>query len=511
MLTPPSTPGTYYYGAMVDPVSGETNTSNNTSSGVSVVVNGTPDLIVSLEPEKTRVSPGERIKLTATIENIGTATAVDPRVHYYRSNDSTIDPNDNPQGDDEESDLPPGSSGTESVYVTAPSTPGTYYYGAMVDPVSGETNTSNNTSSGVSVVVNGTPDLIVSLEPEKTRVSPGERITLTATIENIGTATAVDPRVHYYRSNDSTIDPNDNPQGDDEESDLPPGSSGTESVYVTAPSTPGTYYYGAIVDPVSGETNTSNNTSSGVSVVVKGTPDLIVSLEPEKRSVSPSEVIKLTATIENIGTATAVDPRVHYYRSNDSTIDPNDNHQGDDEESDLPPGSSGTESVHVTAPSTPGTYYYGAMVDSVSGETNTSNNTSSGVSVVVSPPDNVGDTADSAKVVSGSNSEFTEYLHAGDEDWYKIYVPTHITGLWNTLLVYTTGGTDTKGELYGLNFWGNLESSPRKTNDNIDSDNKNFHITEVAQLGGWFYIKVTGTSASTSGYYNIVLRYGLFP
>ena len=84
-----------------------------------VVPQGTPDLIVSLSVDSTSVSPSERIKLTATIRNIGNATAVDPGVHYYRSNDSTIDPNDNPQGDDDVSNLSAGSSGTVYKYVDA--------------------------------------------------------------------------------------------------------------------------------------------------------------------------------------------------------------------------------------------------------------------------------------------------------------------------------------------------------------------------------------------------------
>ena len=48
-------------------------------------------------------------------------------------------------------------------------------------------------------------------------------------------------------------------------------ASGTsrESIGQRAPSTPGTYYYGACVDEVSGESDTGNNCSSGVRVTVR--------------------------------------------------------------------------------------------------------------------------------------------------------------------------------------------------------------------------------------------------
>ena len=57
--------------------------------------------------------------------------------------------------------------------------------------------------------------------------------------------------------------------------------SGTEaeSVSLTAPSSSGTYYYGACVDSVSGESDTTNNCSSGVEAIVEsiGNFDMVVS------------------------------------------------------------------------------------------------------------------------------------------------------------------------------------------------------------------------------------------
>ena len=49
---------------------------------------------------------------------------------------------------------------------------------------------------------------------------------------------------------------------------LAAGASSNVSISITVPSTAGTYYYGACVDPVAGEVQTANNCSSGVRVAV---------------------------------------------------------------------------------------------------------------------------------------------------------------------------------------------------------------------------------------------------
>ena len=74
-------------------------------------------------------------------------------------------------------------SGDESISLTAPSTPGTYYYGACVDSVSGESDTTNNCSGSVTVNVGAAPapDLVVDT-PTVSESAPfaGARFTLSA-------------------------------------------------------------------------------------------------------------------------------------------------------------------------------------------------------------------------------------------------------------------------------------------------------------------------------------------
>ena len=75
--------------------------------------------------------------------------------------------------------------------------------------------------------------------------------------------------MRYYRSTDATISASDTEVGTDEVSALVPSAQVSEGIDLYAPSTPGTYYYGACVDAVTGESDTANNCSgSSISITV---------------------------------------------------------------------------------------------------------------------------------------------------------------------------------------------------------------------------------------------------
>ena len=150
----------------------------------------------------------------------------------------------------------------------------------------------------------------------ETSRSAGARFTLSATVRNQGAARSDSTTLRYYQSADSTsrrVTITDSPAtlstyyygactdsthrttarlgyrfGAAPAPDLDPptvsesaprrSSSGDESVSLTAPDSPGTYYYGACVDEVSSELDTQNNCSAGVQVTVGAAPapDLVV-------------------------------------------------------------------------------------------------------------------------------------------------------------------------------------------------------------------------------------------
>ena len=393
-LTAPASSGKYYYGACVEPVSGESDTGNNCSAGVPLTVTSAPvpDLVVeSPEVSSSAVVPEASFTLSATVRNQGVGRSASTTLRYYRSSDSTISTGDTEVGTDSVSGLSRGGSGLESVRLTAPASSGKYYYGACVEPVSGESDTGNNCSAGVTLTVTSAPvpDLVVeSPEVSSSAVVPEGSFTLSTTVRNQGAGRSDSTTLHYYRSADSTISTSDTEVGTDFVSRLTGGASGLESIRLTASSAAGTYYYGACVEPVSGESDTGNNCSAGVPLTVESgggtTPDLVVEApEVSSGTVVPEGSFTLSATVRNQGAERSASTTLRYYRSSDPAISTGDTEVGTDFVSRLAGGASGLESVRLTAPDSPGTFYYGACVEPVSGESDTGNNCSAGVPLVV--------------------------------------------------------------------------------------------------------------------------------
>ena len=269
-----------------------TPTSSGGGSGSS-----SPDLIVeSPSVDNTTLTPGQSLTLSATVRNRGTGQSAETTLRYYQSSDATITTDDTAVGTDLVNGLSASRTASESISLTAPSTTGTYYYGACVASVSGESNTNNNCSDGVRVTVSSgdggggggssgggggssSPDLIVeSPSVDNTTLTPGQSLTLSATVRNRGTAEVAATTLRYYQSSDATITTDDTAVGTaDAISTLAASATSEQSSSVTAPLTAGTYYYGACVDVVSGESNTDNNCSTGVLVTVSsggGTPKM---------------------------------------------------------------------------------------------------------------------------------------------------------------------------------------------------------------------------------------------
>ena len=115
----------------------------------------------------------------------------------------------------------------------------------------------------------GSPDLIVeSPSVNDNTLTTGQSFTFRATVSNQGNGSSASTTLRYYRSTDATVSANDVEVGTDGVSALSAGGTSAESISLNAPSSAGTYHYGACVDPVSGESNTGNNCSSGVSITV---------------------------------------------------------------------------------------------------------------------------------------------------------------------------------------------------------------------------------------------------
>ena len=354
----------------------------------------TPDLVVD-RPTASESAPdaGERFTLNATVRNQGSGRSAFTTLRYYQSTDPTITSNDTEVGTDYVSRLDASERGDTSVSLPAPSTLGTYYYGACVDAVSDESDTTNNCSSAIAVSVGAAPapDLVVDA-PTVSESTPaaGARFTLNATVRNQGSGRAAFATLRYYQSTDSTITSGDTEVGTDSVSRLDASESGDEWISLRAPSTAGTYYFGGCVDAVSDEADTTNNCSVAIPVTIgaTGNPDLLVET-PVLSNTNPvvGASFPLSVTVRNQGNGASDSATLRYYRSTDATITGSDTEVGTSQVAVLSISEIKAVSTVLPGVADIGTYYYGACVDAVSDESDTTNNCSDAVSVIVGSDD----------------------------------------------------------------------------------------------------------------------------
>ncbi len=400
-LTAPPDPGTYYYGACVEAVTGESKTNNNCSPAVEVMVlrtarqqSGQPNLQVGT-PTVDDASPDTSapFTLSATVSNTGDGEAPATTLRYYRSTDATITTSDTAVGTDAVGGLVASGSRGLSISLVAPSSAGTYYYGACVEAVTDESDTTDNCSSAVRVTVSVRHDLTVSVSFVNEQTPDTQtRFAVFIDVYNHGSVATPATTVRLYRSLGSWSG-----RSGMQVSSHPIGSLGPDGILriptsTRTPSDPGTYYFGACVDAVPGESDTTNNCSGAIEKTVSvtsdqasGVPDLVVETPKASNTTLGTEAaFTLRVTVRNTGLGESATTTLRYYRSTDATITTSDTAVGTAPIVALPPRGGRLPAITVTAPSSVGTYYYGGCVDAVADESDTANNCSSSVQVIVS-------------------------------------------------------------------------------------------------------------------------------
>ena len=347
-----------------------------------------PDLVISsVSVSDDTPDAGDTFTLSATVLNDGDGSSNSTTLRYYRSSSAAISSSDTEVGSSSVVALSASSTSAASIALPAPTSIGTYWYGACVDPVAGESSTSNNCSEGVQVAVAGPPDLVVSsASASDDSLSPGQSFTLSAVVRNRGDRRSAWTTLRWFRSADSGIDASDTAVGTDPVRALSASRTSSESVELTAPASVGTYWYGGCVDPVAGESSTTNNCSDGVRVTVSSSgppsaPDLVVSLSVE---ISGSD-LDHRATVTNQGGAPSAATKVNIVFADDSETFPNQVIGGTAGLLDVPVlRPSGMQSFSVVsccAPRHGEAMYRAACVDPVVGESRTDNNCSSKLTI----------------------------------------------------------------------------------------------------------------------------------
>jgi Uncharacterized conserved protein len=363
----------YYIIAMADAAYGddvgnsvsESDENNNIKFSAPMIVPDV-DLTMSSISIPTAAQSGGSIIVVNTVQNNGTKNSNPFYIKFYLSNDGINPISDTPIGSRYISGgLKAGASSTAYTNLTIPSTYGSYYIIAIIDPANNtcETNKLNNIGTSLTTISITAPDLVAtSISTTSTTYQKGSQITIQDTVKNQGKATAGGFYVKYYLSKDSTITTSDTYLGSRYISSLKAGELSTVSENFTLPSNlVGSYYVGAIVDSSNNvsESDESNNIKIGSTTISIVAPDLVA------KSVSTSSIVyyrgkKITIqnTVKNQGTAAATGFYVKYYLSTSKTST-SSTYIGQRYVSSLKAGASSSASTSLTLSSTvkKGTYY----------------------------------------------------------------------------------------------------------------------------------------------------------
>ncbi len=225
----------------------------------------------------------------------------------------------------------------------------------------------------------------------KYQVTAGDTIRMELTEENNGELNTEYPNIGYYLSWNSTISTIDTLLGTNTSTYLGRGSPYETTRNVTIPSdtAAGNNFLGAIIDydNLIGEVTAGNNVAYyPVSVVV--IPDLItISPSVNDSTLTYGQSFTIYATAKNQGLSDAPSTTMRYYRSSNATISTGDVQLGTDPVTALASGATSAESLGATTTFTDGTHYVGACVDTVTGESPTSNQCSTSVQITVTSSD----------------------------------------------------------------------------------------------------------------------------
>ena len=364
--------------------------------------------VETVRVNRTTLHPGDTFRLETVIRNHGKAAATPATLSYYVSPEDTISRADT---EIKTETLPPiAASGTleRSVHLTAPDTPGTYYYGVCVNTVATEADTTHNCSSATAITVKGA-DLMIFDAPQlsKTTLKSGETLSVETRVWNRGRIPSPQTILRYYLSEDETLSLDDTEVASEP---VPPLSGRSAhpsrrradlSQTLTAPETSGTYAYIVCVDATPGDTDTVNNCSQPIPITVEAQaptlipsaakrdtpqtqgPDLVIqSARVESPTVMIGGGVRLYITLTNQGTHAAPATTIRYYRSLDATISADDTELRAVNVGQIGAGKSTTTWALLLSPTVSGVYYYGACVDAVASESDTSNNCASGIRVI---------------------------------------------------------------------------------------------------------------------------------
>jgi len=356
-----------------------------------------PDLTITsiTATSPVNLSTRNNISITDTVANIGEYQAGSFVISYYFSPSNIFNPatavligSRNVTGP-----LNAGANNTATtVFSVSPTAipAGNYYVIGYADSTQliAESNESNNmtsTSSTVQVSVADLAETAVSSPAIGTTLLPGATISVTDTVQNIGSAAAGAFSIYYFLV-PSTGTGQQNFLGSRNVTSLAPGASSTATVSLKVPTTAygGNFYIQAWANYTNTilESNLANDSYTNTSgIITVSPPDLAMTAVSETpTTVTRPGPISVTFTVVNEGLSFALPVNIGFYLSKTSTITESDQLVGNfTVPKGFAAGASYTATVSVSLSSktvAAGTYYFGAYANYNNAivETTTANN-----------------------------------------------------------------------------------------------------------------------------------------
>lgn len=289
-----------------------------------------------------------------------------------------------------------GSVTVNMVQVTIPSNtpPGSYFLGLIYDNATDGNSSNNDTDGWDAVPITVTkPDLDITAVSVPASAQPGDHVTVSNTVQNIGNANSGNFRVGLYFSNDSTCSTADTLMTTRAVGSLAPGASSAANTAVAIPAAAalGTRYVCAIADDnlQVAETSEANNTGFDSLSIVQSDLRFIVLTAPA--NASPGSSITISNTVRNDGTGSAGAFRIGLYLSTDATCTTSDTLLASRAVASLAVGASSAANTSVTIPAGTalGAYRVCGIADDllqVSESAETNNTNSSVLNVISATP-----------------------------------------------------------------------------------------------------------------------------
>ena len=276
---------TFYYRVKACNNNGCSEYSNYDSGYIGEVVSSNNSDLVSSTPIISDTNPytNQQISFSFNVRNIGEGNSDSTAVTYHLATNENINSNDLELGTENTPAITVfEGQNSHSFNFYAPGEAGQFWVGACITPVANEISTSNNCTLGIEINVQennngGTDtgeqdsDLVITNDLiDEDQVTQGQRVSVEATVKNIGEQRSEQVAIRFFLSVDKEVTVDDIEVGGHAVLGINGNNERTDTGQITIPDIEGIYWFGACVDSYQEEAKSDNNCSISTTRVEVG-------------------------------------------------------------------------------------------------------------------------------------------------------------------------------------------------------------------------------------------------